>query len=133
MPSPAIADLITRHITNGGLIHPGNPDTGQPPIAIPAPFRTTGMPDQQAKPINATAKLFGEALVHLIETHGNSDIIPSAELEQLRAAEHQPGEPVPITCRRCNEPIFAAVMINGRISIDTNALTSIKHRCHKAA
>lgn len=80
-----IAELISDRLANG-LQHPGYPDTEQPATTIRLPlFRTAGMPNEFLEQINETVKMIGEAIVHTIETEGESVIIPRAELDALRA------------------------------------------------
>lgn len=136
MPNTTIAELITRHITTHGLPHPGNPEANQPAFNIPLPgFRTTGMAPEMSKHVDTTAKLFGEAAVHLIETEGESVIIGRAELDRLRADDQEPGEAVPIVCDSCRESLFYLTARNGIFTLSKAGLAAvagIKHQCDKA-
>lgn len=126
----ALVDQITQKLTAGGVLqHPGNPDTNQPPVNIPTPFKSAGQPPEYARAVNATAKLFVETVLHMIETEADGTIINRTELDQLRAADQQPGMPVPIVCRNCNTDLFHAEMVNGRIRLDGRALSALKHQC----
>lgn len=80
-----IAELISSRLANG-LPHPGYPNTEQGPSVIRLPlFRLAGMPDEMVKQIDETVKMIGEAIVHVVETEGETELIPRAELEALKA------------------------------------------------
>lgn len=131
MPNPSVAQLIADRLP-AGLQHPGNPDANQPPFTVPLPgFRTTGMPTEHADAVNGTAKLLGEAIVETIESAGNT-IIPSTDLEQLKAADQQPGEAVPVLCQDCGQMMFALKLRNGRYSFSYRLLTKIPQCPHGA-
>lgn len=84
MTNTDIAELISDRLTNG-LQHPGYPGTDQPPVLIRLPlFKTAGLPPDFYTQIEETVKMLGEAIVHTIETDGESVIIPKAELDALR-------------------------------------------------
>lgn len=97
---PTIAELIATRLTTG-LVHPGGGD--QPPMTMNMPgFRPTVMVPEVKKQIELTAKLIGEAIVHLIETEGHSEIVDSDELERLRitaAARPEGHNTVAVHCR----------------------------------
>lgn len=100
MPNPQIAALISEHLIKG-LIHPGDPDDNRPPapIVLP-PFRTVGMEPQMRELAEKTADLLAEAIVHLIETEGNTDLI--SREEQARAiATARPVEPARTVALHC--------------------------------
>lgn len=79
-----ISELIAQGITEG-LYHPGDIQNGQAPAPMQMTmFNTVGKPPQVREQIESAAKMFAEAIVYLIETKGESEIIPRAELEQLR-------------------------------------------------
>ena len=83
-PAQAIANALPT------LSHPGDDTT--PPMALPTPFRATGMPDEQAAEfIGATTRLWAEAIVHVLE--GEFEIIRKTDAAQLRqdAAEAPDG------------------------------------------
>lgn len=113
MPNAAIARLIADKLPE--LTHPGD---GTGPIALPvSTFRTTGMPPEMAEqfardagyPATDITLLVAEALVHLIETDGNAEIIGRAELANMRAAtaaaEPQRHRQVQVFCH-CGTPLF---------------------------
>jgi hypothetical protein len=90
----AAVDLLASRLASG-LIHPGDPDGNQPPIALLLPgLSSTGIPGEMAKdfadeaglPANDTPRLIAEAIVYLLETElaGGSTIIADADLNQLR-------------------------------------------------
>lgn len=90
----AAIDLLTTRLATG-LIHPGNPDNNQPPIALPMPGLTGhGIPDEMATqfaaeaglPTNDLPRLVAEAIIVLLETElaGGSTIITNHDLDQLR-------------------------------------------------
>lgn len=80
-----ISELVSQALVDG-LEHPGEPGTDQLPVTIRLPlFRIAGQPDEMYQQIQGTVKLIGEAVVHLIETKGESVIIPKAELDALKS------------------------------------------------
>ncbi|AII28266.1 hypothetical protein SEA_SMOOCH_28 [Mycobacterium phage Smooch] len=84
MANKKIADLIANGLRQG-LVHPGK-DGGPPtPVVIPM-FRTEGMPNEMAELVGATADLLGEAIVELIETEGDSQIVSNTEVIANRVA-----------------------------------------------
>lgn len=94
MANTAIAALIAQRLPNG-LIHPGKPDGSQPARALPLPgLNSTGIPADQAKqfaneaglPASDVPQLIAEAVIHTIETDGQSTIITNTELDALRQA-----------------------------------------------
>lgn len=135
MSNPKIAELLASRLGEG-MSHPGNPDKGQPPTLIPLPgFRTTGLPEEQAKAYQGAAQAFGEAVVFTIETDGESEIVPKSELAQLRAAEAEPGDAVPVACQSCSEPLFWLQGKNGRLTLPATGLAALartKHQCKTA-
>src|SRR6185312_10975227 len=113
MPNPRIAQLIAQHLP-AGIPHPGDPDNHQPPVMVPLPaFRTAGMPEDMAERVNNTARLISEGIVHLMETAGQSEIVPRAELAELRVAEVPDGQPTPILCSSCRKPLFSENLTSG--------------------
>lgn len=79
-----ISELIAKKLAEG-LYHPGDMQNGQAPTTIRLPmFRTVGMAPQVCQQVNQSTLFIAEAIVHLIETEGQCDIVPRAELEQLR-------------------------------------------------
>lgn len=78
-----IAALIADKLTNG-LQHPGDVATEQLPMVIRLPmFRTVGAPPEVGQQVDLTVKLIAEAIVHLIKTDAQCDIVP-------RQAEGEP-------------------------------------------
>lgn len=113
MPNATIADLIARKLPD--LTHPGD---GSGPIMLPvSTFRNAGIPPEMAEqfareagyPSADITKLIGEALVHLIETDGDSEIVRRSELADMRkateTAEPQRNRQVQIHCH-CGTPLF---------------------------
>lgn len=89
MPNEPIVELLARSLADG-LTHHGD---GKP-FVLPLPtFRTSGIPPEMAQhfaaeaglPSTDVAKLTAEAIVHTIETNGDSEIVPKAEINALRA------------------------------------------------
>ncbi len=131
---PTIAALIADHI--GELIHPGDGNSG--PIVLPvSTFRTAGIPPEMAEqfareagyPTADIPKLVGEAIVHLIETQGDSEIISRGELAQLRAAakanEPLKDRPVEVHCH-CGAELFTAHLRNFSTKPSLHGPTLIK-------
>lgn len=103
MPNKPIADLIAAALPSG-LVHPGDPEGGRGEMVINLPaFRTTGLPEQVAEQVSVTTTLLAEAIVHLIETTGDSEIVDREELVRLRNLEARVGgegtRMVPVHCR----------------------------------
>lgn len=135
-----IASLIAERLP-GGLIHPGNEEL--PAKAIPLPgLASSGIPAEQAKmfaaqaglPSNDVPKLLGEAIVHLIETDGDSEIISRAELEQLRREaatvdQEQTGQTVNVHCR-CNRQEPALTVATHRAVVYTSG-AAMKQRLNE--
>jgi hypothetical protein len=129
MPNQRVAELIAQRMPTG-LPHPGNRETNQPPILIPLPaFRTTGMPAEMADQISNTTTLIGEAIVNLIETEGDSEIIGRAELDGLRAAEQRPGAPLAVLCSGCRKPLLWLNVVNGQAVVNTHVLGGVNLDC----
>lgn len=102
MTNQRIADMITQKLLSNGLVHPGDPVAGRPPMPIVLPvFGRAGMSKEMADLSNAMAKLLGEAIVHAIETDGASVIVDRQEAIDLQAvADTSPGSKVvPVHCR----------------------------------
>lgn len=115
MPNTAIAELIAAKLPE--LTHPGH---GQGAIALPvASFRTAGIPPEMAEQFARDAGypsaniplLVAEALVHLIETDGDSEIVRRSELATMRAAtaaaEPARNRQITVHCH-CGTPLFTA-------------------------
>ena len=115
MPNPAIAALIADKLPD--LTHPGD---GSGAISLPvSTFRTAGIPPEMAEQFARDAGypsaniplLIAEALVHLIETDGDSEIVRRSELATMRAAtkaaEPQRNRQIQGHCH-CGTPLFTA-------------------------
>lgn len=115
MPNAAIAALIAEKLPD--LTHPGD---GSGAISLPvSTFRTAGIPPEMAEQFARDAGypsaniplLIAEALVHLIETQGDSEIIRRSELTDMRkaaaTAEPQRHRQVHVHCH-CGTPLFRA-------------------------
>lgn len=107
----AVVDLIARTLPQG-LFHPGDENTPSRVVAIPG-FRLTGMGDEQAEEmIGAAAKVFAEAVTHLIEQ--DYELMPKADAAQLRqdAADAPDGTRI-ITVHRgnTNTPALLALTV----------------------
>ena len=115
MPNQAIAALIAEKLPD--LTHPGD---GSGAISLPvSTFRMAGIPPQMAEQFARDAgypsanipQLIAEALVHLIETDGDSEIVRRSELTRMRAAadaaEPQRSRQVQVHCN-CGAPLFRA-------------------------
>lgn len=92
MPNTAIAELIAAKLPD--LTHPGTPGSGGPILLPTATYRTAGIPPEMAQqfaedagyPTADITRLIAEAIVHLIETDGDSTIVRNSELAEMRAA-----------------------------------------------
>lgn len=74
-----MADLIADKLANG-LFHPGKPETDQEPMTLRLPmFKTVGAPPELRRQVDLTVKLMAEAIVHLIKTDGQCNIVPRDE------------------------------------------------------
>lgn len=96
----AAVELLASRLA-AGLVHPGDPDNGQQPIALPLPgLSSTGIPPEMAEqfaaeaglPHNDAPRLLAEAIVALLETDlaGGSTLIADTDLAALRAAAAEP-------------------------------------------
>lgn len=83
----AAVDLLIQRLPNG-LVHPGNPETGEKAQPLPLPgLSSTGIPKEMAQhfaeeaglPSADATKLLAEAIVHLLESE-----IYGPEREQLQ-------------------------------------------------
>lgn len=121
------AHLIAERLPTG-LPHPGNPAENRPPTLIPMPgFRTTGLPDDMAKAVNATALFIGEAIVNLLETDGNLELVDATNAHQRRG-ELAGMESTIIRCRHCGHVLVAITGdVDARTFID--AVTHINPDC----
>lgn len=85
MANKKIAELISNGLRDG-LTHPGRDGSGPTPIVLPL-FRTAGMPPEMADLVNETTVLLGEAIVALIESEGESEIIERDRADEFRVAD----------------------------------------------
>ena len=116
VPNATIADLIARKLPD--LTHPGD---GSGAISLPvSTFRMSGIPPEMAEQFSRDAGyqsaniplLIAEAIVNLIETDGDSEIIRRSDLAAMRAAEAA-AEPsrnrqVEVQCN-CGATLFRAM------------------------
>ncbi len=80
----SIANLIANKLTNG-LPHPGNKEAGEEPVTIRLPlFKMASMPAEMYQQVEHTVKMLSEAIVYVIETEGDSEIVKKSELQALR-------------------------------------------------
>lgn len=117
-----VAELITKGLREG-LVHPGNPDTDQPSVAIPIPaFRTASMPPEMSEHVTTTARLIGEAIVHQIKSEAT--LVPNDEYAKLTGTEHPPVPDgrVVVYCRRCQNPVTRLVTRNNVATTDPKLL-----------
>lgn len=120
MLNERIATLLAERLP-GGLWHPGDPSIDQPPKMIPLPgLASSGIPPEMAEhfaqeaglPSANVPKLVAEAIVNTIETDGQTEMIPRAELEQLRSdaatfeASPPAGQMVTVVCTGCRAPLL---------------------------
>jgi hypothetical protein len=92
MPNPEMVEVIAKGLREG-LPHPGNRENHQTAEIIRIPgMNPQGIPkvvlDQMAKeaglPTSDMPTLVAEALINLIETNGDSEIVKKSELKELR-------------------------------------------------
>lgn len=114
MPNPRIATLIAQRIP-AGLPHPGDGKDQKPAMLNLPAFRSTGLPPgmeahfakEAGLPSNDIPRLIAEAVVNLIETDGDSEIISKAELTELRAKaatlDGQTPQQITVHCRCDNQ------------------------------
>jgi hypothetical protein len=129
VPNARITDLIAAKLRSG-LTHPGDPERNIPSRPIVTPFgHTAGMPKQMADLMVASTKLWAEAIVHVIETEGATELVPRAEaITMRRAVGEGPAAPLALAVHcRCDRTLadplaFIAAPSNDRIVIDGPAL-----------
>ena len=125
MPNKKIADLISKTLRDGNLVHPGR-DGGPPtPIALPM-FRTAGMPPEMAELVSNTADLLAEVLVAVIENEGDSEIVDRERAALLDVPDETPRKVVTVHCR-CDktgrDPLLVLNATNrSRITVDGKQL-----------
>src|SRR4029077_2389578 len=97
MPVNSKAVKLLAERLPSGLIHPGDPDSNEPPKVIPLPgLSNLGMPPGMAAHFAAEAglsndapKVIAEAIFNVLE-NGGFVIVPETELDQLRAEAATP-------------------------------------------
>lgn len=128
-----VTDTIAARLATG-IVHPGNPTTGQPSTLIELPgLNTRGIPPEMAQhfanqaglPTNDSPRLIAEAITHLITQELHIDLIDHTELQQLRAQTTQPdpespqGPQVAIHCH-CNPRQPLLIVTASRAMTTTN-------------
>lgn len=114
MANETIAMMIAGGL-QAGLVHPGSENEKSMTLGLPA-FRTAGMPEQVRTQVELTVKLIGEAIVHLIETDGHSEIVDKDELAQLRRTNDRATgvdrgpQIIPVHCR-CDNAFTDPLML----------------------
>lgn len=111
MPNPEIEQMIAEALRNG-IMHPGDPDNNIEPRPIVLPFKARpGMPKEMTDLLGETTKLLSEAIVHLIETEGNAELVDRTELRELRFAgsDGSLDRTIPVYCR-CNQKVPLVVL-----------------------
>lgn len=135
MSNVAVVALVAERLP-AGLLHPGDPEANQPAKLIPLPgLNNLGISPQQAAqfadeaglPTNDAPQLIAEAIVHLIETDGQSEIVPRTELDQLRARaatldDVNPAAPTVAVHCRCEKWLFDVTLGRARVIVDGAAL-----------
>ena len=115
----SLAARLAPHLAT--LIHPGDADTPAFPLTLPV-FQTATLPDGMAQemadqagmPTPDIALHWMEAVLHLIGTVGDVELIPRgqrqselAELHALRGGQEPKRNQIkPISCRVCREELF---------------------------
>lgn len=104
-----IAELIALRLKEG-LTHPGKPEADVParPVVLAAFKAPVGAPQEMNDLMAETAKLIAEAIVHLIETEGESEIVPKTEVKTMKLAAGDLGDgqrTVVVECRYCHEAL----------------------------
>jgi hypothetical protein len=122
MPNRQVADLIARRLPE--LVHPGDAQT--PAMVLPLPmFRQQALPPEMAEHFAKEAgfpkanvnMLVAEAIVSLIETEGEIELVTRPELAKLRldaTSGMERNRQVKLTCRLCGNPII------NKMNVDTN-------------
>lgn len=134
MPNPEVAQMIANGLKTG-LPHPGKPELNEDPRLLPlVAFRTAGLPAELREHADNTAVAVGEAIVNLIETQAGSVIIRRTELDGLRAADadETAGQPLPVVCRTCKNPLVYLRVVNGRAMVSAALLGAINTTCPHA-
>lgn len=99
MSNAKIADLIASKLRDG-VVHPGDPAKDVQPRTIALPFgMRAGQPQEMLDLMDATTTLLAEAIVHIIETDGDTALVPNDELAAMQAAVPDKGATIPVFCR----------------------------------
>ena len=136
MSNQKIAALITDALVEGRLVHPGDPARDLPERQIVLPiFQSEGQPKEVADLMSTTAKFLGEAIVHLIETEGETSMVPTGELADMRVATtpEAPGRRIVKVHCRCDTDRSMPLAVltvdsSDRVVIDGKQLISGLHR-----
>ncbi len=82
----AAANSIANLLAEGRIRHPGDPDKKQPEVTLALPmFAVRGRDPNMTQSMHDNLKVMAEAIIHHIEHDLALTLIPTAELEQLRA------------------------------------------------
>lgn len=136
MSNQKIAALITDALVESRLVHPGDPARDMPARQIVLPiFQAEGQPKEVADLMAQTAKFLGEAIVHLIETEGETSMVPTGQLEEMRIATtpEKPGRRVVKVHCRCDADRGAPLAVltvdsSDRVVIDGKQLIGALHQ-----
>ena len=133
MPNERITTFLAERLA-AGLWHPGDPAKDQKPKLIPLPgLASSGIPPEMAEqfaqeaglPSANVAQLVAEAIVNVIETDGETEMVPRAELQQLRAqaatfAANPPAGQMVTVCCHCSPAEPLAELSLGRPQVMTS-------------
>ena len=133
MSNRPVIELLSSRLAKG-LIHPG--DQKQKLITLPG-LSSTGIPPEMAKhfaeqagfPTSDAPQLIAEAIIHLLETDCQLELVPKTEMAQLRAEaatldDINPTAPtvaVHCTCNR-KEPLLTLAMGRPMVTVKGKAL-----------
>jgi hypothetical protein len=99
MSNPHIAALIASKLRDG-VVHPGDPAKDVQPRTIALPFgMRAGQPQEMLDLMDATTTMLAEAIVNLIETDGDTALVPNDELAAMQATTPDKGATIPVFCR----------------------------------
>lgn len=101
MTDEDLAEMVSDALRNG-ITHPGNGREQKPkPIALPFGGTPT-MPEPMKQLLDASTKLLGEAIIHLLKTKGGVEFIDRDEAKLMRRAVGdmpERGPMTPVYCR----------------------------------
>lgn len=121
------AALIADHLQTG-LVHPG--DENHKPVLVPLPmFRTTAMPEELANHVKTLAKMLGQAIVHLLRTEGGLELIPTAELAELRNTVAPPSQASVITIECPHNVCLLEVAVPQRLRLNEAQINALTQGC----